>query len=336
MEIVKICTRVLLLVTTIICLIANAGNAFATGSYSRIELAEFEKLLQFDNDGSIIITCTENTLNFYDVSTGKKIRSISPGSNQYCLAVSRDSKLLATKRVIINDPTAQYGDDTIFHFWNITGSNPQLLHTVKIKDGGTGKFSQDNRWFVNYGIDEFALIWDVTNGHLEKKIDKFQYRVESVSFSNDGKLFAAAGGNTVQLWQTDKWKRLRVLPDLSGSVSFSPDGKYLLGNINETTINLWDVNKNHWHWSRPAIGFYHDAIAFSPDSKLVAFAGKKTTYIYSVDTGKMLHELPKSASAIAFSPDGKHLALATYEESNGIKKNVLCLYASPDRSASFE
>ncbi len=332
--------RALQLATIIYALSANADENFATKVQQRIALAEREHLRQFNNDGSVIITCSDNSLNFYDINTGQKKNSMLLEKEHRCLSVSRDAKLLATKQVIINDPMAKYGHDTIFSFWDITGDNPKLLQKVKTKDGGTGQFSQNNKWFAIYGTDSFALIWDVINGRLVKKIDQHQGRLTTVAFGLDDKLFASADFNTVQLWETDKWKRLRIFPDLSDIALFSPDGKYLVSYtyINDQTVfNLWDIKKNNWYWLKPAADFSQShSVAFNISSKLVAFSGKEKTYLYSVDTGKLLQEFPSTASTIAFSPDGKHLALSTYEGKSGIKRNVIYLYTSSNGTAVFE
>lgn len=339
--------RALQLATIIYALSANADDNFAIKVQQRIALAEREHLRQFNNDGSVIITCSDNSLNFYDINTGQKKNSMLLEKEHRCLSVSRDAKLLATKQVTINDPMAKYGHDTIFSFWDITGSTPKLLQKVKTKDGGYGQFSQNNRWFVDAGTDNFALIFDVKSGQLVKKITEHHGRVEYIAFSEDSQFFTFSNreidhpdGGVVYLWQTDKWKRLRKLPYLSDIALFSPDGKYLARDFfvkDKTMFNLWDIKNNNWHWSRPVDDFYpHNAVAFSVTSKLVAFSGEEKTYLYNVDTGKLLKEFPSSASTIAFSPDGKHLALSTYEGKSGIKRNVIYLYTSSNGTAVFE
>ncbi|RKZ75140.1 MAG: type IV secretion protein Rhs, partial [Candidatus Parabeggiatoa sp. nov. 1] len=60
------------------------------------------------------------------------------------------------------------------------------------------------------------------------------------------------------------------------------------------------------------------SVAFSPDGKLLATAGKKGgIHLFNATTGKRLHTLighTSSISHIAFSPDGKMLATASYDK----------------------
>jgi WD40 repeat protein len=61
------------------------------------------------------------------------------------------------------------------------------------------------------------------------------------------------------------------------------------------------------------MGYWDVAIAFSPDGKQLASAGRGGAILWNVATGEQLHRLigyGDVATAIAFSPDGKQLALA--------------------------
>jgi WD40 repeat protein len=55
--------------------------------------------------------------------------------------------------------------------------------------------------------------------------------VNSVAFSNDGKLFASAGLNkTIKIWSFESYKEVKTLlghNNYVSSVSFSADSKYL-------------------------------------------------------------------------------------------------------------
>jgi WD40 repeat protein len=101
-----------------------------------------------------------------------------------------------------------------------------------------------------------------------------------------------------------------------GSVSFSPDGKFLaLGSWDLTingTVKVWEVGS----WREVATLMRHGypvySVSFSPDGKFLASGSRdKTVKVWEVGSWRevatlMRHGYP--VSSVSFSPDGKFLA----------------------------
>jgi WD40 repeat protein len=101
---------------------------------------------------------------------------------------------------------------------------------------------------------------------------------------------------------------------------FSPDGKRLAagGSFDEPVIGWWDVSTGTFHTLEADVrGTF--CIAFSPDGRLLASAGKTISAdpvirLWDTQTGKVVARLPGHTSAVwslAFSPNGKLLASAS-------------------------
>jgi WD40 repeat protein len=163
--------------------------------------------------------------------------------------------------------------------------------------------------------------------------------IRAVALSPDKSLVAAGRGNQIHIYDAGSGKFIRrlVAPNLKtadgksasaahvslvSAMTFSPDGKYLVsGSFQE--ISIWDPRTGLLR--RTIGGFAHEvvAVAFSPDSKLLATGGGAPTEegeIKVFDTGswKQLVEIKNGHSdtvyGVSFSPDGKKLATCSADK----------------------
>ncbi len=144
--------------------------------------------------------------------------------------------------------------------------------------------------------------------------------VRTVAFNPDGKVLATGsdGDEVVLIWDVSTGKILKRLPahpKWVSRVAFSPDGKILatIGGDQKVAI-LWDVaTDKKLHTLR--LNDLGRAIAFSPDSRLIATVDVKKVVLWDVATGKNRWTWKWSAELsgltnfhVAFSPDGTILA----------------------------
>jgi hypothetical protein len=111
-----------------------------------------------------------------------------------------------------------------------------------------------------------------------------------------------------------------------GNVWFSPDGEWLavqqyLGDA--ILLNLWGARRGRWRLVEPGEGdFCVDAAAFSPDGRLLVFAGgtdgggTHSLERMKLPSGKRLPRIEarghRTIKHLAFSPDERRLAAAGY------------------------
>jgi WD40 repeat protein len=180
----------------------------------------------------------------------------------------------------------------------------------------------------------FLKLWDVQKDKLiggtkETKQDEvgsdLGEAVNSLSFSPDGKLLAAACmDGKLRLFDGRTGELKKVWDDDSARwwVVFSPDGKTLVSQSGDKTVKVWDVETAKVRRTLQGNKAWVMAAAFSPDGKLFATGGivrenDKVTggevILWDAQTGDLKHTLPRQTlpvSTLSFSPDGKTLAVA--------------------------
>jgi WD40 repeat protein len=127
-----------------------------------------------------------------------------------------------------------------------------------------------------------------------------------------------AQATAVQVWDAEKFKKRatlsdprRPLPDVLGSLTFSPDGKTLA--VGDSMLVLWDVAKGKPKVQVPmSRGSSNNAVVFSPDGKTVATVrADGLVCLANAETGKLQFASQAgkfvAAASAAFSDDAKTL-----------------------------
>jgi WD40 repeat protein len=197
------------------------------------------------------------------------------------------------------------------------GQRPGSVHALA--------FSPDGRSLVSGGAA--LTLWNVATG----KGDRFERQpgfISGVAFARDGQLvLSGAGDGTTRLWNTATGKELRQIPQGNGSVeavAWSHDGRSvatgLAGAREEDAARLWGVvvaaAGNSVATSVTLLRHLQghtagaDAVAFSPDDKLLATGSMDgTVRVWDATWGKEVarYKHTLGVRGVAFFPDGKRL-----------------------------
>jgi WD40 repeat protein len=151
--------------------------------------------------------------------------------------------------------------------------------------------------------------------------------VTAIAFSPDGKQLATGGYHEVLLWETASGKlikRLQGLPERTYAIRFSPNGWWIATASGTPAqsgwVRLWDAGTCEPIRDLVEVEDAVFALAFSPDSKLLASGGvDRTIRIWDMASGKLAHTVEDHADWVLdldFSPDGKRLVSASRDKTS--------------------
>jgi WD40 repeat protein/tRNA A-37 threonylcarbamoyl transferase component Bud32 len=172
----------------------------------------------------------------------------------------------------------------------------------------------------------FATIGDLLTNHTQLRFldlatgkvdarDLPNYVIWSLAYSPDGRFLVDAGGHDhlARLWNPTQ-RRVRV--PLKGhsqetlKVQVSPDGNRVATTSTDETIRVWDPASGQ-ELARQSSVRTSSALAFSPDSRILAFANTNEIRLWDM-SNQDVRKIPTPhlgpITSLAFSPDQKSLA----------------------------
>jgi WD40 repeat protein len=197
--------------------------------------------------------------------------------------------------------------------------------TISLPSGAISVAASPNgRFFAVGTAQDGAYVWNVSTGQLAAGISGVR-EVTAVAFNPDSTTLATAD-TAVQLWNTASFRSEGAPLSTGsssniGSLSYSPDGRFLAGSLSQGPAHLWDAATAQQVALPLTGGAQNNAsgVAFYPDQSTVAVTTDDGVQLWDApaaiaDTAGPAQDLPSDipaqGSAVAFSPDGKLLAVS--------------------------
>jgi WD40 repeat protein len=221
-------------------------GAAPTGLFTLKGHTDCVRAVKFSPDDQKIASCSyDGTVLLLSARSGERLLTFGGHRDQvYCLAWSRDSKLVACagKGVIIRVIDAATGTQvrelkgghTGLWVWCLVfGATSDVLYS----GGG------------DYGDDYAIIEWKLGEGREATVTCRLQGHtrdVNSISTSPCGRMMVSGGDDrTVVIWDLTRKSKIRVLEGhiyYVRSVAWSGDGEFIASGSADTTVRVWQVN----------------------------------------------------------------------------------------------
>lgn len=237
------------------------------------------------------------------------------------------------------DVTLEPGDPEASRFYELLKPDAKPRMPYKLDAMPAEKIALIERWVkegAKYdGLDPkedwTALLHKITPVEVPEAYP-VAVPITALAFSPDGTNLAASGYHEVNLWKPADGtltRRLRGVAERVHEVAYSPDGKWLATASGDPgqygAAKLWLAEPSGG--GKPVRDLVEGtdavfAVAFSPDSKVVAAAGAdRAIRLWEVESGNLLATIEDHADWVldlAFSPDGTRLASASRDKTSKV------------------
>lgn len=267
----------------------------------------------FSPDGKLALSGSwDKSAIIREIETGRVVHKLMHPDAVISVAFSPDGKYALTGSL-----------DSRIRLWDVSSGN--IIRTFSGHSGGINSvvFSNSGDLVVSGSRDKNIKLWETETGREIKTLQGHVGFVRSAAFSPDNaRVISGCTSGNLLLWDIASGEIVRRLTghdyvSVYGgtfhrgvyTVSFSPNGLYVLSGSEDSTLKLWDVASGENVRSLTGQSNVILSVAFSPDGiHTLSGSDDHTLMLWDLSNGRMMRTLRGHTyyvKTVAFSPNGK-------------------------------
>ena len=146
-------------------------------------------------------------------------------------------------------------------------------NVVLSPDGMFLAFASCNERVSGTCISKLVSLYRLSEGTVAYSLTPMTGQIQTIQFSNDGSMVAAASRNGINIWRVMDGTTIQNMHIPNSAINvrellFSPDGKLIVSGSEDNTLRVWQIADGKMLYER-SIGNI-SSIAFSPDGTFIA------------------------------------------------------------------
>lgn len=307
-------------------------------------LSQKPRPMVFSPDGRLVAAWNESEVRLWSSSTGAEVLKTKKSKGRLsAIAFSPDGHLLAAAVVNVSHKTDQWEVKSELHTWDVSTGAPQqvlplatpVVSSLTFANNGQQLFVSGLQNAENHPHASMELA-DLQTGSLGKLVATDEGTTSSVYLSPDGGTMAfQTDASTIKLLETRTWRtrytlgsedqatsggalrRFMVTVKSVTAVAFVPDGKTVVGEIEDTGIKQWDTRTGEAKKTLAEEGEAGSVAEISTNGAAVAeVTSEETVRLRNLASGEQ-RPVPlgnRKALALGLSGNGEILAIDCADE----------------------